>query len=109
VVGESFYLDALRRIVGPNAGRAETRIRLSVQATLVPEPENPYDRNAVAVHVSGHKVAHLSRAEARRYQRAIQALPSGRVSTHAQIVGSRDLLGVFLELPDPRQLAAWAS
>jgi very-short-patch-repair endonuclease len=109
VVGESFYLDALRQIVGRDGVGRDGRIRKSVQATLVPEPENPYDVNAVAVYVSGLKVAHLSRAEARRYQRAIQALPHRKVVTDARIIGSRDLLGVFLELPEPRQLGAWAS
>jgi very-short-patch-repair endonuclease len=107
VVGESFYMDALRRIVGADAARTDMRIRVPVQATLVPEPGNPYDRNAVAVHVRGHKVAYLARTEATRYQRAIQALPGRRVSTHAQIVGSGDRLGVSLKLPDPRQLQAW--
>jgi very-short-patch-repair endonuclease len=109
VVGESFYLDALHQIVARDAPGSDGRIRKGVQATLVPEPENPYDANAVAVYVSGLKVAHLSRAEARRYQSAIQALPRGEVVTDALIIGSRDLLGVFLKLPEPRQLGAWAS
>src|SRR5262249_29630366 len=69
VVGESFYLDALRAIVARDVASSDGRIRKDVQATLVPEPENPYDANAVAVYVSGRKVAHLARAEARRYQR----------------------------------------
>jgi very-short-patch-repair endonuclease len=109
VVGESFYLDALRQIVRRDSAGSDGRIRKTVQASLVPEPENPYDANAVAVYVSGLKVAHLSRAEAQRYQKAIQALPHGEVVTDARIIGSRDLLGVFLELPEPRQLGAWAS
>ena len=31
---------------------------------LVPEPENPHDRNAVGVVINGHKVGHISAEEA---------------------------------------------
>jgi hypothetical protein len=34
---------------------------------LVPEPTNPYDPNAVAVHVQGHAVGYLARATAQQY------------------------------------------
>lgn len=39
----------------------------SFVARLVPEPSNPYDSNAVAVHVDGRKVAYLSRRNAVLY------------------------------------------
>lgn len=36
----------------------------STEVTLVREPENPFDPNAVAVHIEGTKVGHLARADA---------------------------------------------
>jgi protoporphyrinogen oxidase len=44
VVGESHYQDALTAIVG---GKRPESVRIPTQATLVPEPDNPYDPNAV--------------------------------------------------------------
>jgi hypothetical protein len=44
VVGESHYQDALTAIVG---GKRPESVRIPTQATLVPEPDSPYDRNAV--------------------------------------------------------------
>jgi hypothetical protein len=35
------------------------------EVTLVAEPENPYDSEAVAVFISGHKVGHIPRRETR--------------------------------------------
>lgn len=61
VVGESHYQDALASIAGPKrAGGVEVH----VLALLVAEPSNPYDANAVAIHVDGAKVGYLSRDNA---------------------------------------------
>jgi hypothetical protein len=49
VVGESYYQDALTAIVG---GKGPESVRIPTQATLVPEPDNPYDPNAVAVYIA---------------------------------------------------------
>lgn len=60
-VGESHYQDALSDICG---GPCEDGHEFACIAHLVPEPTNPFDRNAVAVLVNGRKVAHLARDEA---------------------------------------------
>lgn len=60
-VGESHYQDTLSDICG---GPCEEGHELECAAHLVPEPNNPYDRNAVAVLVNGRMVAHLSRDDA---------------------------------------------
>lgn len=41
-------------------------------ATLVPEPNNPYDANAIMVLIDGHHVGYLEKEDARVYQPIIQ-------------------------------------
>ena len=50
IVGEASYQDELRRIAD---GRTERGERVEFRAVLVPEPENRYDKNAVAVFAEG--------------------------------------------------------
>lgn len=52
VVGESFYREALEAVARQGADHI---------ATLVPEPDNPYDPQAIGVVIMGLKVGHLSR------------------------------------------------
>jgi hypothetical protein len=107
VVGESFYRDALRQATRAG-GVTGGRVRIDVKAALVPEPHNPYDSNAVAVHVDGKRVAHLARDAARRYQGALLDLRERgrRVEVDAQLVGHFESnIGVFLQLPAPEQLS----
>lgn len=66
VKGESYYQDELGQVV-----KSEGR---EVAAILAPEPDNPYDPNAIAVWVVGLKVGHLSREDAAIYQPAITRL-----------------------------------
>jgi hypothetical protein len=104
VVGESRYQDALWMIVG---GRRPDAVRYQALALLRPEPDNPYDQNAIQVIVEGHLVGYLSREDAALYQpgllRLMDECPTGRVALEAQIVGGgprRDgigFLGVFLD------------
>jgi HIRAN domain len=65
VVGESHYQENIGAIVGP---KAEDPMHRAVPVDLVPEPQNPYDRNAVRCEVLGRLVGYLSRADASRYQ-----------------------------------------
>ena len=104
VVGESHYQDALWSIVG---GRRRDAVRYEAVAVLEPEPNNPYDPNAIRVLVEGHHIGHLSREDAAAYRpgllRLIEGSPTRRVALEAQIVGGgpqRDglgFLGVFLD------------
>lgn len=77
VVGVSYYPDGIRAIshITP-AWRKKNTPGTSGPVTiykyefdtkpveLVPEPENPHDRNAVGVVINGHKVGHISAEEA---------------------------------------------
>ncbi len=109
-VGESFYQSALLRQCRARKGDA---VRFPCRAYLVAQPDNPYDRNAVAVHIGGELVGHLSRSEAPRWQPVVQQLATGgyAASCEAMIAGrgregETDNLGVFLHLPTPTEARA---
>jgi hypothetical protein len=102
-VGESHYQTALLRACGASRGED---VHFACRAHLVPEPDNPYDENAVAVHVSGARVGHLARAEAARWQPMLLRLTEqGEVAMCEAVIaghpsdGATDNLGIFLHLP----------
>jgi hypothetical protein len=92
VVGESFHRDALRRVTGADRGEEPARQHM---ATLVPEPTNVYDRNAVKVLIAGAHVGYLARDLATLVAVPIAALTSkhGEVTAIAEISGSGSGLG----------------
>jgi hypothetical protein len=104
VVGESRYQDALWKIVG---GRRGDPVRYETEAVLEPEPDNPYDPNAIKVLIGGVVVGYLSREDAAAFRPGllglIEASPTGRVALEASIVGGGQrtdgigFLGVFLD------------
>jgi hypothetical protein len=73
-------------------------------AELVPEPTNPYDRNAIKVTIDGACVGYLSRKDAVTLGPAVQnaVKHQGSGMCRAVIVGhansDTDNLGVFLHL-----------
>ena len=58
VVSTSSYQEALETAAGAEPDAA---LHVEKWAHLVPEPDNPWDRNAVAVYVDGRKVGYLPR------------------------------------------------
>lgn len=98
VVGESHYQEALRALVG--GGR--DHVRVPIQATLVAEPNNQYDANAISVWVAGHLVGYLSRDDAQTLRPGLLAFERQRdvsVALAGVIVGGGEgtpSLGVFL-------------
>lgn len=104
VVGESFHQDSLWSLVG-GRGDPARYVRVPIIAMLSAEPDNPYDRNAVAVSIDGLKVGHLSRQDAQLYQPGLLALQrryKRPIALAGVIVGGGyrqdgpGLLGVFL-------------
>lgn len=75
-VGEKSYQPALIDLLEGRGHPAEALencprpISESFVAQLVPEPNNPYDSNAVAVQIGSQTVAYLSRQNAARYRGA---------------------------------------
>ena len=57
-VGESKYLDALTQLCGPARKHGYL---IPVTATLIREPGNPYDKNAIRVEVKGVLVGYVRR------------------------------------------------
>jgi hypothetical protein len=87
VVGESHYQEALEAICG---GKTEDAADKACWAYLQPEPDNPFDRNAVAVYIDGRKVGYLSRDIAPDYAAFTIALwerMKGRAVCRARIMG----------------------
>lgn len=87
VRGESHYQKALARIAGAKGISGK---RVACSALLVPEPSNPYDRNAVQVIVSGALVGYLPRDEARVFSRWCARKGAANVTCNALIVGGWD-------------------
>jgi hypothetical protein len=52
IVGSSFY---------PGAGNYISRMMPGTRLQVVREPENPYDANAIAVHLQNQKLGHFPR------------------------------------------------
>jgi hypothetical protein len=104
VVGESHYQDTLWDIVG---GVRLERVRYETLALLLPDPENPVDKNALTVLVDGMCVGFLSRQDAVRYRlgllKLMGASPTHLIALHGVVVGGGPradglgFLGVFLD------------
>lgn len=98
VVGESHYQDALWATVGRGRG---WEVRHEVVALLVPEPDNPYDSNAVAVYAAGGRVGRLSRETGAEMKPGVEALMKREgkgVALNGVVVGGGNgrSLGLFL-------------
>lgn len=72
VVGEKAYGLAIRSVIGA-AHRPEGCEHLVV-AVLVPEANNRFDANAVAVHVDEQRIGYLPRLDAARYRPALDVI-----------------------------------
>jgi hypothetical protein len=103
VVGELSYQGALWQLSG---GAAGDKIRCDAVAVLVPEPTNPHDPNAIAVHIGGYLVGYLPRGVAQEYLPGLRHLMSrleGYIALRGVIVGGGyyadgpGRLGVWLE------------
>ena len=64
VVSTATYQEALAAVAD---GEPDTVQDVEKWAHLIPEPDNPWDRNAVAVYVDGRKVGYLPREHAAAY------------------------------------------
>ena len=87
VVGESSHQAALEYIAG---GRTRESASHPCFALLIPEPDNPYDPQAVYVSVDGYKVGHLTRDWAPKFKAALAASGYAQAACNALIVGGWD-------------------
>lgn len=102
VVGTSHYQDALLELA-PRAG--DEQVRVERLAALVPEPDNPHDPGAIAVHIDGKLVGYLARDENKRWADVVAARAVGCEAMIAGRAGTAGL-GVFLRLPTPTEARA---
>ena len=105
IVGESKYQENLESICGERSEDGEDRI---IEAVLVLEDSNPYDRNAVRVDIRGIPVGYLSREHAKQYRQRLRQTGHAltRAACSANIRGGWDRgrrgrghYGVWLDLP----------
>lgn len=105
VVGEASYQKALESICG---GKGIYSADRQCMATLLPEPDNPHDPNAVRVIIERRLVGYLAREHAVEYHQHLGAHPS---SCGAKIVGGwkddrgSGHFGVKLKIKWPPRLA----
>lgn len=103
VVGESKYQDELRFLCGSEPGEVVEQERI---AEMVPEPDNRFDPNAVAIYIDGYKVGYLSREDAANWSPYLRDLQAQDVPTicraYAGCIGKENgnpNIGVSLTLP----------
>lgn len=68
VIGESNYQSHLRTLAG-NHGKDAANVE--ALAVLMPEPTNPYDKNAVCIYIGGKTVGYLPKDDARAFLRRL--------------------------------------
>jgi PH (Pleckstrin Homology) domain-containing protein len=87
VVGESHHEAALEQLAG---GRTEHGVHVSCAALLMPQPDNPYDPDAVAVFIRAQEVGYLARNVTGEFLRALTVGGYDRAACEAVIIGSWD-------------------
>jgi hypothetical protein len=107
IVGEASYQGAIERVAG---GKREDGVDMYVLASLVPEPDNPYDRNAIAIQIDERTVGYLDREKALAYQpvakrlRELNAIGMGRIrGGWRRPGGDEGHFGVVIHLAPPDQ------
>lgn len=109
VVGESMCQEPLRALLNDLRDAGADWDSLTFTASIVCEPDNPVDPNAIAVHgPDGARLGYLMRGDARRYHRRLTML-DGRLTCPAELRGGRrgKSIGVVLYFRDAEdQLAA---
>lgn len=104
VAGESHYQEALRATKGICSESFEGRP--SFTAALVPERDNQYDGNAVAVYSPQGKLGYLPRDRAYEYRELFSELVKrgyhgGGCAAHLTGGGAGKSYGVVLRIADP--------
>ena len=114
-VGTSQYQDALRQIAGLD--EADERPLWEGLASLVPEPTNPHDPNAIQVVIEARLVGYLDRETAARLRPVLETIAHAdraRVAVPCRVTGgfrlrdgSRSHLGLRLLFSPTELERAW--
>jgi hypothetical protein len=105
VVGESHRQETIKRIAEE---LSDDQSRGAI-AELVPQPDNPHDRNAVAVMINGDLIGYLAREEAAEYSRPLQTRRRSQPSTCRVFItggrAGRSSYGVVIDgIPYPEEI-----
>lgn len=107
VAGEYYRQDNVSRLFKGIRISGPDGAELELPATLVPDPSNPFDRNAVAVYVNDLHVGYMERGDAATYHRPVADMASrGLAATVRSRQWARGRGGdvharVTLSLPEP--------
>ncbi|MDO8458528.1 MAG: HIRAN domain-containing protein [Burkholderiaceae bacterium] len=74
VVGESYYQSNLKQIAGDHGKQSA---EVTTIATLMPDNDNKFDKNAVRILVAGRTVGYLTREDAPRFRRRLSSCKLG--------------------------------
>ena len=102
LVGESHYQLELAQLFGP---KGERGLNVECGATLIPEPENPHDKNAVRCEISSLKVGYLGRSDAKDFSEYLRRKSLTSLQVAATVRGgwkngkSEGSFGVIIEVP----------
>lgn len=102
VVGEQHYLKTIADLL-----KGESKVILD--ALLILDDKNPYDKNAVKVNIENQHVGYLSRELAVTFRKYLKKLerPTASVRCRAKLTQSpprennKKYFDVYLDLPDP--------
>lgn len=116
VVGESYREAQIVSALGRRP-RLDEEIEEVFEASLVPEPDNPHDANAISVRVNGHVVGYLDRSAAQLFRPIIHRIAaSGLAATTSARIwavvreswddngAARFFSSVRVYLPEPHQI-----
>ena len=107
IVGESHYTSELRAL---GERRSDAHVPLEFVATLLREPANPYDPNAIVVLSDrGNVIGYLSREDAIDYRPVLLAVEARKKTAQcrAKLIGGtpeKPNIGVWLDIDPPREL-----
>lgn len=109
VAGEWYRADNLRELFRRHSRVSESGAEIRLPAVLVPDPGNPFDRNAVAVFVDNLHVGYMERADARRYHSALAGLVPSTLAVQSRhwVRGTQSdtWARVTIKLPEPAALS----
>lgn len=84
IVTENFYDAEILRVFGSlPRGPVET---FAGTASLVPEPDNPFDQRSIAVRVGQNQVGHLAKEDAARYWPAVTRVVASGLTPTALVI-----------------------
>lgn len=81
VAGENSRTSEIIAAIGGKP-KLNQEVEVELDAVLIPEPDNPFDRNAISVRIKGHSVGYIPKEDTGKYRDAINRIAaSGHVAT----------------------------